>query len=78
MGVTVGTVLITMTAIQYPFHRGMWRPESPLGSAMGILGGLGLLVSFTLPAVALSNNEPQFAGIIALILSTLSFLLYVQ
>jgi hypothetical protein len=78
IGVTVGTALITMTAIHYLYHRGAWRPESSLGSAIGILGGFGLLVSFVLAAVALSKNEPQFAGVIALILSMLSFLLYVQ
>jgi hypothetical protein len=78
IGVTVGTALVTLGAIQYLYHRGMWRPQSPLGAQIDGLGGLAVVVGLVLAVVALFKREPPLAGLLALILSLLSFLLYIR
>jgi hypothetical protein len=79
IGVTIGAALVVLTAIQYLHHRGIWRPESsPLASAMGIFGALALLVSFALAITGIAKERPPILGIVALCLSIMSFMLYVQ
>jgi UDP-N-acetylmuramyl pentapeptide phosphotransferase/UDP-N-acetylglucosamine-1-phosphate transferase len=78
MLVTVGTALVTLIAIQYLYRRGMWQPQSALGSRIDGVGGLALLISFVLACVSLAKERPHIYGIIALCLSVLSFLLYVR
>jgi hypothetical protein len=78
IGVTFGTALVTLAAIQYLYRRGMWRQQSSLGSEIDGLDGLALLVSFVLAVVAIAKEKPSSVGILALCLSLLSFLLYVR
>jgi hypothetical protein len=78
IGVTVGAALICVTTIYYLHRRGMWKPFSSLASGLSILGGLALLVSLALAIVALAKEEPPYIALLALCLSLLSFLLYVQ
>jgi hypothetical protein len=79
IGVTVGAAFVVLTVIQYLNHRGIWRPESsPLASAMSIFGALALLLSFALAVTGISKERPPILGIIALCLSIMSFMLYVQ
>ena len=78
MLVTVGTALVTLAAIQYLYHRGMWQPQSTLGSRIDGLGGLAVIVSFVLACASLAKERPYIYGIVALCLSALSFFLYVR
>jgi UDP-N-acetylmuramyl pentapeptide phosphotransferase/UDP-N-acetylglucosamine-1-phosphate transferase len=76
--ITLGTAFVTLAAIQYLYHHGTWRPQSALGGEIDGSGGLAVLISFVLAAIALAKEKPRTYGIIALCLSVLSFLLYVR
>jgi hypothetical protein len=78
IGVTVGVAVITLSIIQNLHRRGMWRPESSIATGLAGVGGIAVLVSFILAAVGIAKEKPSYAGILALCLSLLSFLLYVQ
>ena len=78
IAVTAGTALVTLAAIQYLYRHDMWRPQSRLGGEIDGTGGLAVLVSFVLAVVAFLRKEPPFAALLALLLSLLSFLLYVR
>jgi hypothetical protein len=78
IGVTVATAAVTLGAIQYLHQRGMWRPQSTVGSALSILGGVAVIVSLIAAIVSLVREKPPVYGILALCLSLLSFFLYVQ
>ena len=74
--VTEGTALGTLTVVQHLYRRGLWQP--PIGIEVGIAGAMAIIVSFVLAIVAIATEKPQAAGIVALCLSVLSFLLYVR
>jgi hypothetical protein len=76
--VTEGTALGTLTVVQHLYRRGLWQPEPPIGIEVGIAGAMAVIVSFVLAIVAIATEKPQAAGIVALCLSVLSFLLYVR
>ncbi len=78
IGVTVGVAAITLSVIQNLNRHGRWRAESSTATAFGVLGGVAVLVSFILAAVGIAREKPSYAGILALCLSLLSFLLYVR
>ena len=75
---TVLTACVTLGAIQYLYHHGGWRPQSPLGSTIDGLGGLAVVTSFVLAIVAIAKERPPICGFLALALSILSFFLYVR
>jgi hypothetical protein len=78
IGVTLGSAVVTLAAIQYLNRGGTFQLHSRLGGEIDGAGGLAVLISFVLSVVALFKNEPPAAALFALLLSMASFLLYVR
>ena len=78
MSVTLVTAVVTLAVIQYLYQRGSWHPQSAFGSAIDGLGGIAVLTSFITAIVAIAKERPPVCGLLALVLSILSFFLYVR
>jgi hypothetical protein len=78
IAVTIATALMALAAIQYLYHRGMWHQESSLSSFIDGIGGLAVLVSFTLAVVGFKKGESPVVGAIAFFLSLFSVALYAR
>jgi hypothetical protein len=70
--------MATLSTIYYLHRRGVWQAESAFATRMAGIGGLAVLISFALGCISLAKEKPPVHGLIALFISMLSFLIYVQ
>ena len=78
MLITVGDAVVIFALVRYLYWRGLWPASARLHDALSVWGGLAVLVSSVTSIVALAKDQSRAYGILALGLSLLSFLFYVQ
>jgi hypothetical protein len=78
MLITVGDALVIFALVRYLYWRGLWPARPGIHDLLSVWGGLSVLLSLATAIVALVKDTSWVYGILALCLSLLSFLFYVQ
>ena len=78
MLITVGDAIVIFTVVRYLYWRGLWPASAAVRGVLSVWGGLSVVLSLMTSIVALAKDASRPYGVLALFLSLLSFLFYVQ
>lgn len=76
--ITALDAVAIFSVIRYLYWRGAWTPNSTLSNILSVWGGLALILSFITAVIGLAKDASRAYGILALCLSVVSFLFYIQ
>jgi hypothetical protein len=78
MLITVGDAILIFTLVRYLYWRGVWAASPRVHEVLGVWGGISVLLSLMTSVMALAKDASRAYGMLALCLSLVSFLFYVQ
>jgi hypothetical protein len=78
MLITVGDAVVIFILVRYLYWRGLWPASPRVHEVLSVWGGLSVLLSLVTSIMALAKDASRAFGVLALCLSLLSFLFYVQ
>jgi hypothetical protein len=78
MLITVTNAVMIYALIEFLYSHGLWRSSPRIQTSLSIWGALSFILSLTCGVVALSRDASKGCATLALCLSLLSFLFYVQ
>lgn len=78
MLITIGDALVILALVRYLYWRGLWLASPWVHHVLGVWGGLSVVLSLGTAIIGLAKDQSRGYGLLALCLSLLSFLFYVQ